>query len=92
MSGINHQRCPSEQDRWQPGTQGLLVAADGHQVTLLDDPQSVGEAPPEELPIPARYEDAEAQKAFREALVEGIDWADITPSRRRQWAGLVRRL
>jgi len=30
--------------------------------------------------------------SIREALVEGIDWGDITPSRRRQWAGVVRRL
>ncbi len=30
--------------------------------------------------------------SIREALVEGIDWGLITPSRLRQWAGVVRRL
>jgi TnpA family transposase len=30
--------------------------------------------------------------SIREALVEGVDWGLITPTRRRQWAGVVRRL
>src|SRR5713226_9088653 len=30
--------------------------------------------------------------SLREALVEGIDWGLVTPSRLRQWAGVVRRL
>ena len=47
---------------WMPGSGRLVVQADRHQRRLLDEPQAVGEAPPEELCVARRHEDAEAHE------------------------------
>ena len=94
---IRHVRAESEEQLFA----AISIQLTGDQRSRLDalwDAEE-GASPVATLRTPPRAPSAgsirlECQRlsSIREALVFGIDWGLITPSRRRQWAGVVRRL
>jgi len=94
---VRHVRAESETNLFAAISSQLT----GDQRSRLDALWEAGEGPSPVamLRTPPRAPSAgsirlECQRlsSIREALVVGIDWGLITPSRRRQWAGVVRRL